>query len=110
MSFVPLNIMCSSACATPEVPSTSSMEPTRTQTICTAVGARRSGWTISVMPFARVNCWGPGAAAVAAEVEAGVGVDWAWAGMAPDAISATASTAPDAVLRGERCFIEWVGL
>ena len=49
--------MCSSACATPEVPSTSSIEPTRTHTIWTAVGARRSGLTISVMPLASVNCW-----------------------------------------------------
>lgn len=35
-----LNIMCSSTCATPEVPSTSSMAPLRYQTICTTVGAR----------------------------------------------------------------------
>jgi hypothetical protein len=37
------------------------MEPTRTQTMCTAVGARRSGCTISCMPFFSVNCarWKP---------------------------------------------------
>src|SRR5574337_1293593 len=34
--------MCSSTWATPEVPSTSSMAPTRYHTMCTADGARRS--------------------------------------------------------------------
>ena len=53
---VPLNSMCSSTCATPEAPSTSSIEPTRSHTMCTTVGARRSGRTISVMPLDRVNC------------------------------------------------------
>ncbi|MNT33248.1 hypothetical protein D3C72_1691680 [compost metagenome] len=107
--FVPLNSMCSSTCATPVVPSTSSMEPTRTQTICTAVGERRSVCTITVMPLARVNCWGPGAAAAGVDA-AGAGVDWACAGTVHSAESARASTAPDAARRGERCFIEWVGL
>ena len=32
--------MCSRMCAMPVQPSTSSIEPTRTHTICTAVGAR----------------------------------------------------------------------
>ena len=53
---VPLNNMCSNTCATPEVPSTSSMEPTRNHTMCTAVGARRSGLTMSVNPLESVNC------------------------------------------------------
>jgi hypothetical protein len=34
---VPLNIRCSSMCATPVVPFSSSIEPTRTHSICTAV-------------------------------------------------------------------------
>ena len=38
--FVPLNIMCSSMCATPVVPLTSSMLPARYQTIDTATGER----------------------------------------------------------------------
>ena len=50
--------MCSSTWATPVVPSTSSIEPTRTHSMWTAVGARRSGLTISVMPLASVNCSG----------------------------------------------------
>ncbi|MDR6152270.1 hypothetical protein QF021_000359 [Acidovorax delafieldii] len=45
------------------MPSTSSIEPTRTQTMCTAVGARRSGCTMSCMPFLSVNCCAPEAVA-----------------------------------------------
>ena len=51
----PLNSMCSSTWATPETPSTSSMEPTRNQTMCTAVGALGSALTMTRMPLAKVN-------------------------------------------------------
>ena len=61
-SGVPLNIMCSSTWATPEVPSTSSMEPTRTHSMWATVGARRSGRTISVMPLDSVKLWATGVA------------------------------------------------
>ena len=60
---VPLNSMCSSTWATPVVPSTSSMAPTRSHTMCTAVGARWSGCTMSCMPFLSVNCCAPEAVA-----------------------------------------------
>ena len=61
---VPLNIMCSNTWATPLLPSTSSIEPTRTHSMCTAVGARRSGLTITVRPLASLN-WLTGLAAAA---------------------------------------------
>ncbi len=49
---VPLNIMCSSTCATPVTPLTSSMLPTRYHTITTATGARRSALTMTRRPLA----------------------------------------------------------
>src|SRR5262245_54664310 len=102
--------MCSSACATPEVPSTSSIDPTRTQSIWTAVGARRSGCTIKVMPLLRVNCSATGAPLDGDAVADFGGEDCAKAGRAQGAESTKASTAPSAARRGEGCFIEWLGL
>ena len=61
---VPLNIMCSSTWATPLAPSTSSIEPTRTHSMCTAVGARRSGLTMTVRPLSSLNWLTCAAAAV----------------------------------------------
>src|SRR5688500_9490292 len=51
---VPLNIMCSSTCATPVVPLASSMLPTLYHTIRTATGARRSVLTKIVQPLGNV--------------------------------------------------------
>jgi len=53
--------MCSSTCATPDSWSCSSIDPTRSHSIWTAVGARRSGWTMTVRPLARVNTCACGA-------------------------------------------------
>src|SRR5258706_5773878 len=53
---VPLNIMCSSMCATPVVPLTSSMLPARYHTIDTATGERWSSLTITVIPLASARC------------------------------------------------------
>src|SRR5688572_8874556 len=50
-AFVPLNIMCSSTCATPVTPLTSSTLPTLYQTMQTTTGARVSRLTIMRMPF-----------------------------------------------------------
>ena len=76
---VPLNIMCSSMWAIPEVPSTSSIEPTLTHSMLTAVGARGSGFTITVSPLDSVNwcAWGAAAGAVTAGV-----AGWLWASAA----------------------------
>ncbi|MCY1229693.1 hypothetical protein D9M72_420690 [compost metagenome] len=68
---VPLNIMCSSMWATPVVPLTSSMPPTRYQIWCATVGARWSSLTISRRPLASrysvVPCAVAPAGAVCAE-------------------------------------------
>jgi hypothetical protein len=53
--FVPLNIMCSSTCATPVTPFVSSMLPTRYQRRCATVGARLSSLTMTRKPFASVR-------------------------------------------------------
>ena len=78
---MPLNIMCSNTCATPEVPSTSSIEPTRTHSMCATVGARRSGLTMSVRPLASVNSCACAAAAglSALAVVEGLAVGSVWA-------------------------------
>ena len=65
--------------ATPEVPSTSSMEPTRTHSMLTAVGARGSGLTSTVRPLDRANsctllAMGLAAEAAGATAAAGDGV------------------------------------
>src|SRR5512139_2338276 len=52
---VPLNIMCSSTCATPVVPLNSSMAPARYHTCDTITGARWSSCTITRMPLSSVT-------------------------------------------------------
>src|SRR6266545_1039728 len=51
-AFVPLNIMCSSTCASPVLPGTSSMLPILYQTMLTTTGARVSVFTRMRIPFA----------------------------------------------------------
>ena len=67
----------------PEVPSTSSIEPTLTHSMLTAVGARGSGLTITVSPLDSVNWWAGGTATGAAAVVVTAGVaGWLWASAA----------------------------